>query len=701
MHFAQLRVLPSSLALLSLLVSTQQATAAFIPPLLESSDSPSLEKRCANPCGYYGQLCCAANEVCYTDASNQAQCGESSVVSGGTTTAAAQNGYYTFWTTTFLQTDYSTVTSTMSSFVAVAATTTTVVAGCDSCTTLSCQYSLGETPCGNTCCKSGYWCQQDNMCVAVNGVSTLASTWATVTTIVTNTASAAARPTSNAFGVPVSTGTSGVIGLLDGVLALFGMGHNRRRRRTEEVDVYESRHHYSGGAAGGRTWFGARPTTTTRIEEKKKKSSGFAKLAGAGAFLGALALVLGLKRRHDERRDSKSDVSYGSSYYSYDYDTKRIRSRAATQSTVTVTPRVARRLEGAQQTNHNHANALGPNQANRQPTAGEAAQNSMASLSSMNEAGSPGADSQLSEENRRVLQWVADLMEPARRESALMELSKKREQVPELALVLWYSFGVMTSLLQEIISVYPLLNPSQLTAAASNRVCNALALLQCVASHNETRGLFLNAHIPLFLYPFLNTTSKSRPFEYLRLTSLGVIGALVKNEPSSTVGVNNNGNGNNGVAGQPQQSNSSPTITFLLTTEIIPLCLRIMETGSELSKTVAIFIVQKILLDDTGLGYICATYERFYAVGTVLSNMVAGLVETQTVRLLKHVVRCFLRLSDNNRARQALRQCLPEPLRDATFSNVLRDDAATKRCLAQLLINLSDTVTDAQADQFE
>jgi CCR4-NOT transcription complex subunit 9 len=68
-----------------------------------------------------------------------------------------------------------------------------------------------------------------------------------------------------------------------------------------------------------------------------------------------------------------------------------------------------------------------------------------------------------------------------------------------------------------------------------------------------------------------------------------------------------------------------------------------METGSELSKTVAIFIVQKILLDDIGLGYICQTYERFYAVGTVLSNMVNQLVEQQTVRLLKHVVRCFLR----------------------------------------------------------
>lgn len=275
----------------------------------------------------------------------------------------------------------------------------------------------------------------------------------------------------------------------------------------------------------------------------------------------------------------------------------------------------------------------------------------------------------VSEDNRRTLSYVADLLNENTREAALLELSKKREQVPELALILWHSFGVMTSLLQEIISVYNLLNPSQLTAAASNRVCNALALLQCVASHNETRTLFLNAHIPLFLYPFLNTTSKSRPFEYLRLTSLGVIGALVKND-------------------------STEVINFLLTTEIIPLCLRIMETGSELSKTVAIFIVQKILLDDNGLNYICATYERFYAVGTVLSNMVGQLVEQQTARLLKHVVRCFLRLSDNARAREALRQCLPEPLRDATFSSVLRDDAATKRCLAQLLINLSDNVVD-------
>jgi CCR4-NOT transcription complex subunit 9 len=122
----------------------------------------------------------------------------------------------------------------------------------------------------------------------------------------------------------------------------------------------------------------------------------------------------------------------------------------------------------------------------------------------------------------------------------------------------------------------------------------------------------------------------------------------------------------------PQQNDNNTVIHFLLSTEIIPLCLRIMETGSELSKTVAIFIVQKILLDETGLTYICHTYERFFAVGTVLSNMVNQLVETQAVRLLKHVVRCYLRLSDNPRAREALRACLPEPLRDNTFAALLQ-----------------------------
>ena len=91
-------------------------------------------------------------------------------------------------------------------------------------------------------------------------------------------------------------------------------------------------------------------------------------------------------------------------------------------------------------------------------------------------------------------QLVLDLTNPSTKETALLELSKKRESFPELAPFLWHSFGTMAALLQEIVSIYPMLQPPSLTAHASNRVCNALALLQCVASHPETRSLFLQGN---------------------------------------------------------------------------------------------------------------------------------------------------------------------------------------------------------------
>ncbi|KAE9591196.1 putative transcription regulator Rcd1-like family [Lupinus albus] len=263
-----------------------------------------------------------------------------------------------------------------------------------------------------------------------------------------------------------------------------------------------------------------------------------------------------------------------------------------------------------------------------------------------------------------VKQLVLELCNSDLRENALLELSKKRELYQDLGPLLWNSLCTIAVLLQEIVSIYPVLSPPNLTPTQSNRVCNALALLQCVASHPDTRMVFLDAHIPLYLYPFLNTTSTSRQFEYLRLTSLGVIGALVKVDDTEI-------------------------ISFLLSTEIIPLCLRTMEMGSELSKTVATFIVQKILLDDLGLDYICTTAERFFAVDRVLGNMVAALAEQPSSRLLKHIIGCYLRLSENPRACEALRSCLPDMLRDATFSSCLREDQTTTRWLQTLLYNVA------------
>lgn len=59
--------------------------------------------------------------------------------------------------------------------------------------------------------------------------------------------------------------------------------------------------------------------------------------------------------------------------------------------------------------------------------------------------------------------------------------------------------------------------------------------------------------------------------------------------------------------------------------------------------------MQKLLQDNDGLDYICQTYERFVHVATVLSTMIDHLAKEHSLRLLKHVIRCYQRLADDPR----------------------------------------------------
>lgn len=50
----------------------------------------------------------------------------------------------------------------------------------------------------------------------------------------------------------------------------------------------------------------------------------------------------------------------------------------------------------------------------------------------------------------RIAQWINELLSSSTREAALMELSRKREKVADLALLLWHSFGSVAALLYEV-----------------------------------------------------------------------------------------------------------------------------------------------------------------------------------------------------------------------------------------------------------
>nr|ADL67569.1 Drcd-1r [Drosophila melanogaster]ADL67577.1 Drcd-1r [Drosophila melanogaster] len=274
---------------------------------------------------------------------------------------------------------------------------------------------------------------------------------------------------------------------------------------------------------------------------------------------------------------------------------------------------------------------------------------------------SPVMSPQQQAEREKVYQLIIELAYPATRETALLELSKNT--YADLAPMLWKSVGTTCTLLQEIVNIYPIITTPVLKANQSNRVCYALTLLQCVASHPETRPAFLRDQIPMYLYPFLSTTFKSRPFEQLRLTTLGVINALA-------------------------ETGDTEVLIFLIWSEVVPHCLTNMVRGSKLTKIAATSILEKILLDEMGLTYICENHDRFSQVAITLGKMVIHLLKFPCLRVLKHVVRCYLLLTENARARSALRVCLPDLLRDGTFTSLVQHDTCTKQWLQMLLKNL-------------
>jgi CCR4-NOT transcription complex subunit 9 len=89
----------------------------------------------------------------------------------------------------------------------------------------------------------------------------------------------------------------------------------------------------------------------------------------------------------------------------------------------------------AQQQQQQHFNRLTNSAATQQNAQAQAAAAAAAA------AAHDGAHENISEDNRRTMGYIADLLNESTREAALLELSKKREQVPELALILWHSFG--------------------------------------------------------------------------------------------------------------------------------------------------------------------------------------------------------------------------------------------------------------------
>lgn len=87
-------------------------------------------------------------------------------------------------------------------------------------------------------------------------------------------------------------------------------------------------------------------------------------------------------------------------------------------------------------------------------------------------------NTRVSEQDKElIIKYIDELKYSELRDNALLELSRQREHFSELAPFIWHSVGTIAALLQEIVSVYPLLSPPLLDSKTSNKACNVLALL--------------------------------------------------------------------------------------------------------------------------------------------------------------------------------------------------------------------------------
>lgn len=232
------------------------------------------------------------------------------------------------------------------------------------------------------------------------------------------------------------------------------------------------------------------------------------------------------------------------------------------------------------------------------------------------------------EELDKIIMQIINLKNKSLRDEAFKQLSLKIQEDKNLPSLLWHTPGVIVIMLQEIIITYPLLSNNQLDPTHMNKLINVLGLFQVIAQDPKTKLPFLKSNLHLYFYPLINTANKMRHYENLRVHSLAVIGALVKKDDNTEV------------------------INYLVKTELIVLCLRTMKKGTDMAKSVAIFIVRKILMNNAGLEFVCTTEERLQAVVDILKDMVNDMdrnQQTVTLSLAKQILRCFLRLSENMR----------------------------------------------------
>ena len=279
------------------------------------------------------------------------------------------------------------------------------------------------------------------------------------------------------------------------------------------------------------------------------------------------------------------------------------------------------------------------------------------------------------EEELIIIKYINELKDEEKRTKAISKLSEYYDKNYNLAIYLWYSQSTMAILLQEIISSYKYISSSKLiwTKELSSKICDILRLFTCIASHKELKYKFVESKIPIFLYPFLNSTSTEKNNEYIKLLSMTVISCLIKTEEPSI-------------------------ISFFINTEITPILLKIVDKGSSLSKIPACMMIHIILKNDDGLKYICEEKVRYSAIIIFMRHM---LKNKNNDIILKTTLKIFIRLAENSDVRNILKNNILKEIKDQKFTRHLNNSSKNLHNILIKKLNTKDEGNKIKENQKE
>jgi len=247
--------------------------------------------------------------------------------------------------------------------------------------------------------------------------------------------------------------------------------------------------------------------------------------------------------------------------------------------------------------------------------------------------------------------FIGDLKDDSKRDTIVGLLSEKTQYVPILAPLLWETDGVIHCLIQEILSIFPKVRDSSLSETEADKVSNIITIFQYMAMNTDVRHLMLESKLHKCLLPLLTNTSQVKPLQYLRLSTLGFVGVLLRFQDDTIM-------------------------TELIGCNLFPLCVNILKKDSMLAKTVAIRIIERLIYHQVGYAELYENKELFdhildginHFASSICSSlsthlMVDGVVSDcdaqdffktkiqhdqicqDQIRILCHALKCYIRMT--------------------------------------------------------